>query len=53
MKREMRVVYAPGDNKQKSMIRIVNRFLIQYGFDVGNRIQVEYGKGVITITTKN
>jgi len=50
MKREMKVVYAPGDNKQRGMIRIINRFLIQSDFNIGDRIQVEYGKGVITIT---
>jgi hypothetical protein len=53
-KREITVAYAPGEEgEQKPMIRIANRFLLESGFKVGNKAEVEYGHGVITITTKN
>lgn len=52
-KREITVAYAPGEGEQKPMIRIANRFLLESGFKVGNKAEVEYGNGVITITTKN
>lgn len=48
-KREMTVAYAPGGNEQKPMVRITNRLLLQSGFTVGSKCNVEYGNGIITI----
>ncbi|MFA6414848.1 MAG: SymE family type I addiction module toxin [Candidatus Paceibacterota bacterium] len=49
----MTVAYAPGENTQRPMIRIANRFLAESGFTVGSKIEAEYGQGVITITKLN
>ena len=49
MKRIQKITYKPGDRKEKPMIRISNRYLRQYGFDVGGRIEIEYADGAITI----
>lgn len=51
-KREMTVAYAPGDYTQKPMIRIANRFLLESGFKVGNKVDVKYGNGIIIINLK-
>ena len=51
-KREMTVAYAPGENTQRPMIRIANKFLTESGFTVGTKIEAEYGPGVNTITKK-
>jgi len=52
MKREQTVTYKPGENTQKPMIRITNRFLLDYGFTIGSKIEVKYANGRITITQK-
>ena len=49
MKRTQKITYKPGDRKEKPMIRISNRWLFQYGFDIGEKIEVEYADGIITI----
>lgn len=49
-KREMTVAYAPGcTSDQTPMLKIANRFLLQSGFTVGSKCNVEYGNGIITI----
>lgn len=53
MKREMTVTYAPGDGKETPMIRIANRFLLEHGFTIGDKIEIKYANGFITITHKN
>lgn len=49
----MRVTYAPGAHQpqewEKPMIRIANRYLHDAGFRIGDWIEVEYGRGVVTI----
>jgi len=53
-KRQMTVAYAPGSaSEQKPMIRIANNFLAESGFTVGSKCDVEYGRGVITISKLN
>src|SRR3989338_5797832 len=61
--RKMTVAYAPASTtcyvnqsrtiEQKPMIRICNRFLLESGFNVGNKITVQYGDGIITIRKIN
>ena len=61
-KREMTVACAPSREtcyvdqsrsiEQKPMIRIANRLLLESGFKVGSKIEVEYGHNIITITRK-
>lgn len=53
MKREQTVSYAPGATATKPMIRIANRFLEEYGFTVGDRVEINYADGLITITHIN
>jgi hypothetical protein len=48
-KREMTILEAPGDDRQKPMIRIANRFLLESGFTVGSKVEVEYSDNFITI----
>jgi hypothetical protein len=50
MIRKNRVVYyTPGNRRQKPMIRLVNRFLLKYGFIIGTEILVEYKENTIII----
>ena len=53
MKREQTVTYKPSLTTEKPMIRISNLFLSKYGFQIGNKIEVEYADGFITIKLKN
>ena len=52
MKRKQTVTYKPGVGKQRPMIRLTNWFLVKFGFQVGDKIYVEYADGVIVITRK-
>lgn len=52
MKREMTVAYKPGEILQKPMIRITNRYLLEAGFTVGSKFDVEYATDVIKIIRK-
>jgi len=49
-KREVTVAYAPGGDTGKPMLRIANRLLLESGFTVGSKAEIQYGNGVITIT---
>jgi len=49
-KREMTVAYAPGGDGCKPMIRIANRLLLESGFIVGSKVEIQYDRNVITIT---
>ena len=50
-KREMTVSYAPGGDGCKPMIRIGNsRLLLESGFQVGSKFEIQYDRNVITIT---
>jgi len=59
-RREMTVVRATGGEvcsskrflsiEQKPMLRIANKLLLESGFRVGNKVEVEYGNNVITIS---
>ncbi len=51
MKREMTVTYAPG-YVRKPMIRIANSFLLEAGFDIGDKFSVDYKSEVIVIKLK-
>ena len=53
MKRNQTVGYAPSQNTLKPMIRLVNNFLLKYGFTIRAEIEIEYQEGIITITLKN
>ena len=46
--RKMSVVRTPGTG-DKPMIRIANRFLLDYGFKIGSTVEVSYQPGVIII----
>lgn len=52
MKRLQTVSYAPGRETQTPMLRIANRFLLKYGFNIGDKVEVEYTDGIITIILK-
>lgn len=55
MHRQMIITYAPGRKNshvmdQTPMLRIANRFLLDSGFTVGCKIDVQYENGKIIIT---
>jgi len=50
IKRRQTVAYAPGYWKSKPMIRLINRFLLDSGFQIGNKVEVKYEDGRIVIT---
>ena len=50
--RNMTVVRAPCEDT-KAMIRIVNRYLTDAGFDIGDTVKVRYEDNTITITKAN
>lgn len=52
-KREQTVTRKPGEDNERPMIRIANRFLIKSGFKIGSKFSVEYSKGAISIILKN
>lgn len=62
MKKEMTVTEAPSyrsryilgphSGKIKPMVRIANCYLLEAGFTVGSKFEIEYTKGVIAITLK-
>ncbi len=53
-KRQMTIAYAPGcTSDQVPMLKLANRFLLDSGFTVGSKCNVEYGRGVITISKLN
>lgn len=49
-KRVMTITRSPGEDNIKPMLRITNGFLLNAGFAIGTKLEVKYGKGVITIT---
>jgi len=52
-KREQTVSYAPGGDGYKPMIRIGNsRLLLESGFHVGSKFEIQYGNNVLTLTRK-
>ena len=59
MRREMMITYATDTNfiysadKQKPMIRIANFFLLKSGFEVGDKVEVEYKEKKIIIRKIN
>ena len=42
MKREITISYKPGNISETPMIRISNNYLKKYGFNVGDKIEIEY-----------
>ena len=57
-RREQTVSYAPGDNQSREgertpMIKITNRLLLESGFQVGSKFEIQYGNNVLTITKVN
>ena len=53
-KREQTVSYAPGGDGHKPMIKIGNsRLLLESGFKVGTKFEIQYGNNVLTITKAN
>ena len=60
MQRIQTVTYALGLNQfcrktgqMKPMIRVANYFLLRSNFHSGDKVRVEYGDGIITITKEN
>lgn len=53
MTRTMTVTYAPGGDGRKPMIRLTNNLLTKAGFNIGNKIDVSYQEGLITISKIN
>lgn len=50
--RRMTVVRAPCEDT-KAMIHIVNNYLKDSGFDIGDAVSVKYENNIITITKAN
>jgi hypothetical protein len=49
MKRKLTISYKPGSTSEIPMIRISNKYLKNYGFNVGDKAEIEYRQNELII----
>lgn len=49
MKRKITISYKPGNISEIPMIRIANKYLKDYGFNIGDKAEIEYKQNELII----
>ena len=49
MKKKITISYKPGGRPEIPMIRIANKYLEKYGFNVGDKAEIEYKQNELII----